>query len=64
MSTRVLEPSLDELRERRARLLDRVRMGRRELEAAASAGTVSSDEFWLWEDIRSVEFLLGDDVEH
>ncbi|MEX2549380.1 MAG: hypothetical protein WD638_04065 [Nitriliruptoraceae bacterium] len=63
MTTRVLEPGHDELKDRRARLLERAHMSREDLEAAAAAGTLSAEEFWLWEDIRSVEFLLGDDVE-
>lgn len=63
MTTRVLEPGHDELKARWARLLERAHMSREDLEAAASAGTLSAEEFWLWEDIRSVEFLLGDDVE-
>lgn len=62
MTTRVLEPSRDELRERRARLLEHAHMSREALEDAADAGTLSPEEFWLWEDIRSIEFLLGDDV--
>ena len=64
MSTRVIQPSRDELLARRARLIQRARMGRDEMEVAAKAGTLAPDDFWLWEDIRSVEFLLGDDVEH
>jgi hypothetical protein len=63
MSTRVLQPSREELMDRRARLIERARMDRGEMEAAAQAGTLAPDEFWLWEDIRSVEFLLGDDLE-
>ena len=62
MTTRVLEPGHDELKGRRARLLERAHMSREELEAAAAAGSLSPEEFWLWEDIRSVEFLLGEDV--
>lgn len=62
MTTRVLEPGRDELEDRRARLLERSHMSREELETAAAAGTLSAEEFWLWEDIRSIEFLLGDDV--
>jgi hypothetical protein len=38
-------------------------MTRTELEDAAAAGSLTPDDFWLWEDLRAVEFLLGDDVE-
>jgi hypothetical protein len=60
MSPRVLEPSREELEKRRERLLERARMTREDLEAAANAGTLSGDEYWLWMDIRSIEFLLGE----
>jgi hypothetical protein len=61
MSPRVLEPSAEELRARRERLLARLGRSRESLEAAADAGQLTSEEFWLWEDLRDVEFLLGDD---
>lgn len=61
MSPRVLEPSREELEARRQRLLERAGMSRDELEAAATAGTLRGDQFWVWEDIRSIEFLLGED---
>lgn len=62
MTSRVLEPTRDDLEERRERLLRRTRMGRDELEAAARAGELSGETFWLWEDIRAIEFLLGADA--
>jgi hypothetical protein len=61
VSPRVMEPSREQLEERRARMLERVRMSRDELQAAADAGTLSGDEYWVWQDIRSIEFLLGAD---
>ncbi len=61
MSPRVLEPSAEELRARHARLLARIGRSREELEVAAEAGDLTGEEFWLWEDLRDVEFLLGDD---
>ncbi len=62
MSTRVRHPSPEELRARRARLLAEARIDRDELEALAAAGALTGDEFWVWEDVRSIEFLLGDDA--
>jgi hypothetical protein len=56
-----MEPSREQLEERRARMLERVRMSRDELQSAADAGTLSGDEYWVWQDIRSIEFLLGAD---
>lgn len=61
MPSRVLEPSSQELRARRERLLARLGMSRDEAEAAARDGQLTSEEFWIWEDLRDVEFLLGDD---
>lgn len=60
MGSRVVEPSREELQKRRRRLLDEVGMTRDELGKAAAAGTLTSDQFWAWEDITSIEFLLGD----
>lgn len=60
MSPRVLEPSRDELVARRERLLEQLGMSRSDLERAAQAGALIGDQIWLWEDIRSIEFLLRD----
>ncbi len=61
MSPRVMQPSREELEARRQRLLRELGMTRIELEAAAEAGTLTGERFWVWEDIRSIEFLLGAD---
>lgn len=61
MSSRVVEPSPEELRERRKRLLEHVGMTRDELNTAAEEGALSSDQFWVWEDIKTIDFLLDDD---
>ncbi len=60
-SPRVLEPSREDLIERRERLLKRLGMTRNELAHRAEAGLLTGEEFWLEEEIRSIEFLLGDD---
>lgn len=61
MSPRVLEPSRAELEARRRRLLDRLGMSRDELERAADSGALTGEQYWLLEDVRSTEFLLGID---
>lgn len=58
---RVMNPDREELLARRERLLRQARTSREELEARADRGTLTGDEYWLWEDIRSVEFLLRED---
>lgn len=64
MSPQVLQPTREDLLERRQRLLDRARLSREELEAQADAGTLPGELYWLLEDIRSVEFLLGSDEDY
>jgi hypothetical protein len=64
MSPRVLEPSREDLEARHTRLLERLGVNRAELERLAETGALSGEQIWLWEDIRSIEFLLGDDVDH
>jgi hypothetical protein len=61
MTTRILKPSRDDLEARRKRLLERLGMNREEAGRAADAGVLSGEQIWIWEDLRSVEFLLGDD---
>lgn len=61
MSPRVLEPTREELEARRRRLLERLGMSRDELASAAESGTLTGGQYWIWEDIRSIEFLLGHD---
>lgn len=63
MSPRVLEPSRAELEARRASLLARLAMSRDELRSAADSGSLTGEQYWLLEDIRSIEFLLGTDVD-
>jgi hypothetical protein len=58
---RVIQPSRDELLQRRVQLLEQLRMTREELEERAEGGLLSPDAYWLWEEIRGVEFLLGED---
>lgn len=60
MSPRVLEPSREDLIRRRAALLEAAGTTREELERRATAGLLSGDEFYLWDEIESIEFLMGD----
>ena len=60
VTSRVLTPTREELLTQRKRLLGNVSLSREELESAAKAGTLTWDEFLIWDDIRSIEFLLGD----
>lgn len=60
MSEDVRKVSREELRSERTRLLESVGMTRAELKEMATCGGLSGAQFWVYEDIRSVEFLLGD----
>ena len=62
MSENVPEVSREELRSERRRLLASVGMTRAEIEEMAACGGFSGAQFWVYEDIRSVEFLLGDSL--
>ena len=62
MSGIVREVSRQELLAERERLLASIALPREELEAMAELSGLSGTQFWVDEDIRSVEFLLGDDV--
>lgn len=57
---RVIQLTREQLLERRDQLLEGLRFTRGELEERAEAGLLSAEEYWLWEEIRGVEFLLGD----
>lgn len=62
MATRVIRPTRRELEHQHARLVARTRAGSRErLKELASSGELTADEFWVWENIQSIEYLLGDD---
>lgn len=59
---RVLQPTTEELRARQARLLERSGFTSVEaLEDRARRGALSAEEFALWDEIRSIDFLLGDE---
>ena len=60
MSPRVIEPSRDELLERRNKLIGELQTSRAALQDRAEAGLLSGEEFYLWDEIESIEFLLGD----
>lgn len=64
MSLRVIEPRRDELEARRRRLLDKLYTTREALGRSAEAGVLTVKELWIWEDIRSIEFLLGEERHH
>lgn len=59
----VQHPTTEGLRARRSRLLDKARTTRDDLQQRAADGTLTAEEYWIWRDIRSLEFLLGDEAD-
>lgn len=55
-------PSRDELLDRRRRLLEQSKASREELDRRATQGELAGDEYWLWEELRSIDFLLGEEL--
>lgn len=58
---KVRTPSRDELLDRRRRLLEQSKASREELDRRAAQGELAGDEYWLWEEMRSIDFLLGEE---
>ena len=61
MSGSVGELSREELLAERQRLLASIATDRHELETMTTYGGLSGAQFWVYEDIQSVEYPLGDD---
>ncbi len=53
-------PSREELLDRRRRLLEQAGTSRDELDRRAGRGDLVGDEYRLWEELRSIDFLLAD----
>lgn len=53
--------SREELREQRADLLRRANMSFEELDEAAQEFVLNADQRAIWETVRTIDFLLGDD---
>ena len=57
----VIVKSRDEFRAQREELLQRVGMTYEELDEGAREYLLDADQRSIWETIRSIDFLLGDD---
>ncbi len=58
---KVLEPSVADLHARRERLLDSIGMTYEQAQDAAERNLLTGPDFWVWRDVQSIDFLLGDD---
>ncbi|WP_370326342.1 hypothetical protein [Euzebya sp.] len=58
---KVLEPSAADLRARRERLLASIGMTYTEAQQAAERNLLSGPDFWVWREVQSIDFLLGED---
>lgn len=56
----VVEESKEALIERRRQILRQLGLTERDLAARAKAGSMTTDEWGAWEELRNIEFLLGE----
>jgi hypothetical protein len=60
--TNVVELSVEQLRAQRVLLLERVRMNWPRLAELANAYALDSEERNIYDSIRAIDYLLGDDA--
>lgn len=60
---RVTQPGFEELAHRRDQLLRQLGMDRDQLEDRARREMLTSEEFWVCREIRSLEFLMDDSAQ-
>jgi hypothetical protein len=59
--TRLTEVSREDLQARRQAVLKRVGTSYEDLKARAEGRSLVGDEWSAWDELREIEFLLGDD---
>lgn len=59
--TRLREVSREDLLERRRTLLERLGTTHEELARRAEHGSLIGEEWAVWDELREIAFLLGDD---
>lgn len=59
---RVIDASAEQLRARVDELLNRLGMSREEADRAAEDGLLEGRDYWTYEEIRSIDFLLNDEI--
>jgi hypothetical protein len=60
MST-VLKPTVKQLRDRRAKLLDSIRLSEEDLRERARRHELTSEEYYALETLEEIDYLLGSD---
>jgi hypothetical protein len=59
--TTVLRPTVKQLRDRRAKLLDGVRLSEEELRERAERHELTTEEYYALESLEEIDYLLGSD---
>lgn len=60
--SRVVEPSREELKAKLRELYTRIGMAPSELHRRAREQSLEGEQWWLWDQIESLEFLLSDEL--
>jgi hypothetical protein len=59
--TTVLRPTVKQLRDRRAKLLDGIRLSEDELRERAERHELTTEEYYALESLDEIDYLLGSD---
>jgi hypothetical protein len=59
--TPVLKPTVKQLRDRRAKLLDSIRLSEEDLRERARRHELTSEEYYALETLEEIDYLLGSD---
>jgi hypothetical protein len=59
--TTVLKPTVKQLRDRRAKLLDSIRLSEEDLRERARRHELTSEEYYALETLEEIDYLLGSD---
>jgi hypothetical protein len=59
--TTVLRPTVKQLRDRRAKVLDSIRLSEEDLRERATRHELTTDEYYALESLEEIDYLLGSD---
>jgi hypothetical protein len=59
--TAVLKPTVKQLRDRRAKLLDSIRLSEEDLRERGRRHELTSEEYYALETLEEIDYLLGSD---
>lgn len=59
MTSRVVEPTVEEMRRRREELLRRARTDYEDLADRAEHDELVGNEWWIWDELEAIDYLLA-----